>query len=507
MRMDSEGILHFSFFFYVLMKGRIATISFGCLWINKFKKGGTHMKETKIYADEFCTTFASTTEMLEFLAERAKQSKWIRKPTRMLKLVPLEKEAETIEEACEKELEGIVEDTEKNTQLVLKVNKDFYPVRDCAIHTILKRAGINGTGLKKLEKATYAKVVNYCLQVAKGDALIKVADGKVSAVHGGDDHDYCVLDMQTIFNMTSDYLKAHFKGSTYLEGSGSFDHSIVSAMWTLGGNQELLDTYHQALEDHGIEDKSLAPALRLTTSDVAVSGVNLYPMMLSQTSNRVINLGSPIKLSHDRAIIGETGSGKTSLAKLFMEFYSPDKGHIYVDGAELQNFEVQEIRKAVVYVSQEDFLFTASVRENLKMGNEEISDEEMIEISRKMGVHQFVSKMERAYDSVLEERGKNLSKGQRQKLSLTRAILRHPKILILDEATSNMDSISEREILNYIKGIRDITLILISHRINVIADSDCIYVLQKGNIVARGTDKQLKEQCKLYRQLYGEEEK
>ena len=182
-----------------------------------------------------------------------------------------------------------------------------------------------------------------------------------------------------------------------------------------------------------------------------------------------------------------------------MEFYSPDKGHIYVDGAELQNFEVQEIRKAVVYVSQEDFLFTASVRENLKMGNEEISDEEMIEISRKMGVHQFVSKMERAYDSVLEERGKNLS--------LTRAILRHPKILILDEATSNMDSISEREILNYIKGIRDITLILISHRINVIADSDCIYVLQKGNIVARGTDKQLKEQCKLYRQLYGEEEK
>ena len=211
MRMDSEGILHFSFFFYVLMKGRIATISFGCLWINKFKKGGTHMKETKIYADEFCTTFTSTTEMLEFLAERAKQSKWIRKPTRMLKLVPLEKEAETIEEACEKELEGIVEDTEKNTQLVLKVNKDFYPVRDCAIHTILKRAGINGTGLKKLEKATYAKVVNYCLQVAKGDALIKVADGKVSAVHGGDDHDYCVLDMQTIFNMTSDYLKAHFK--------------------------------------------------------------------------------------------------------------------------------------------------------------------------------------------------------------------------------------------------------------------------------------------------------
>lgn len=293
------------------------------------------MKETKIYADEFCTTFASTTEMLEFLAERAKQSKWIRKPTRMLKLVPLEKEAETIEEACEKELEGIVEDTEKNTQLVLKVNKDFYPVRDCAIHTILKRAGINGTGLKKLEKATYAKVVNYCLQVAKGDALIKVADGKVSAVHGGDDHDYCVLDMQTIFNMTSDYLKAHFKGSTYLEGSGSFDHSIVSAMWTLGGNQELLDTYHQALEDHGIEDKSLAPALRLTTSDVAVSGVNLYPMMLSQTSNRVINLGSPIKLSHDRGATLQ--DFRNNLDKIFSRYQEAVKGIVGLMDIDIQS--------------------------------------------------------------------------------------------------------------------------------------------------------------------------
>ena len=177
--------------------------------------------------------------------------------------------------------------------------------------------------------------MQYCLQVAKGDALIKVADGKVSAVHGGDDHDYCVLDMQTIFNMTSDYLKAHFKGSTYLEGSGSFDHSIVSAMWTLGGNQELLDTYHQALEDHGIEDKSLAPALRLTTSDVAVSGVNLYPMMLSQTSNRVINLGSPIKLSHDRGATLQ--DFRNNLDKIFSRYQEAVKGIVGLMDIDIQN--------------------------------------------------------------------------------------------------------------------------------------------------------------------------
>ena len=213
-----------------------------------------------------------------------------------------------------------------------------------------------------------------------------------------------------------------------------------------------------------------------------------------------------IKKGEKIAIVGETGSGKTSLAKLLMKFYSPDKGSIYVDNMEFQNFGVQEIRAAIVYVSQEDFLFTASVRENLKMGNGGVTDDEMIEISHRMGVDKFVSKMERGYDSVLEERGKNLSKGQRQKISLTRAILRHPQVLILDEATSNMDSISEREILNYIKGIRNLTLILISHRIDVIADSDCIYVLQKGSIVASGTDEQLKKQCELYRQLCGEGE-
>ena len=106
------------------------------------------MNETRIYADAFETTFANTKEMLEFLAERAKASRWIRKPTRMLRLVPLEKEAETIEKACTKQLEGIVEDTEKNTQLVLKINGEVYPVRDCAMHTILKRAGVSGTGLR-----------------------------------------------------------------------------------------------------------------------------------------------------------------------------------------------------------------------------------------------------------------------------------------------------------------------------------------------------------------------
>lgn len=258
------------------------------------------MNEAKIYADEFQTTFANTKEMLDFLASRGQNSQWIRKPTRLLRLLPLEKEADKLKGSSGNSMDDILEDTEKNTNLLLKVNGETYPVRNCAIQTILSRARVSGYGLRDLETATYAKVVNYCLKVAKGDALIKIADGKVSAVHGGDEHDYSILDMREIFATTSEYLQVHFKGSEYMEGSGMYDHSIVSATWKLGGNQELLDTYRKALRDNGLEDKVEAPALRLTSSDVAASGANLYPMLICESSSRTISLGSPIKLTHEK---------------------------------------------------------------------------------------------------------------------------------------------------------------------------------------------------------------
>lgn len=258
------------------------------------------MNEARIYADEFQTTFANTKEMLDFLASRGQNSQWIRKPTRLLRLLPLEKEADKLKGSSGNSMDDILEDTEKNTNLLLKVNGETYPVRNCAIQTILSRARVSGYGLRDLETATYAKVVNYCLKVAKGDALIKIADGKVSAVHGGDEHDYSILDMREIFATTSEYLQVHFKGSEYMEGSGMYDHSIVSATWKLGGNQELLDTYRKALRDNGLEDKVEAPALRLTSSDVAASGANLYPMLLCESSSRTISLGSPIKLAHEK---------------------------------------------------------------------------------------------------------------------------------------------------------------------------------------------------------------
>lgn len=117
------------------------------------------MNEARVYADGFERSFAEVKDLLEFLAERGRNAKWIRKPTNTLRLAPLEKEAQNLD-AADASMEEILEDTEKNTQLVLKMRGESYPVRDCAIRTILSRAGVNGDGLRKLDKATYAKVVN-----------------------------------------------------------------------------------------------------------------------------------------------------------------------------------------------------------------------------------------------------------------------------------------------------------------------------------------------------------
>ena len=209
------------------------------------------MNEARVYADGFERSFAEVKDLLEFLAERGRNAKWIRKPTNTLRLAPLEKEAQNLD-AADASMEEILEDTEKNTQLVLKMRGESYPVRDCAIRTILSRAGVNGDGLRKLDKATYAKVVNYCLRVAKGDALIKIADGKVSAIHGGDKHDYCILDMKAMFETTCEYLNLNFKGSVYMEGSGIYDHSIVC----LYGNNENEFVY-RTIERDLIEEEDI----------------------------------------------------------------------------------------------------------------------------------------------------------------------------------------------------------------------------------------------------------
>lgn len=257
------------------------------------------MNEARVFADEFQTSFAEENELMRFLGERTKNGFWIRKPTRELRLVPLENSK--VQKAVSQSYAGdeeILSDTEQHTRLMLQMKDKYYPIRECAIQTILKRAGISGYGLKRLDVKSYARVINMCLQTAKGVSLIRIADGKVSAAHGGDYCDYKILETEAVFQETLSYLKAEFPGSHYIPESGSYDHMVVTAMWELDGKPELLDTYQEALKEHGMTQRIHAPALRLSTSDVAAKSVTLHPMLLCESNNESINIGHPIRLEH-----------------------------------------------------------------------------------------------------------------------------------------------------------------------------------------------------------------
>lgn len=221
----------------------------------------------------------------------------------------------------------------------------------------------------------------------------------------------------------------------------------------------------------------------------------------------IINLGG-IKIYKGKniAIVGYNGSGKTTIAKLIMKLYVPQSGEIYINNVEYSKLSLNYVRKHIGYVTQEDFIFSGSVKDNLLMGDKNISEDRLVAVAKMMGVHDFVCSLPRGYNSILTERGNNISKGQRQKIALARAVLYNPDFLILDEATSNMDIISEHKIIETLKKDTNITLIIITHSLNNIMDCNRIFVMDKGRIVAEGSHEKLLENNRIYRKYYENEE-
>ncbi len=258
------------------------------------------MNGKKVFADDFNRSFAQESEFIGFLKERDEQSAWNIAKTKILRFVALDDTSSKIETIAEdytdEERDELLFDTMENTRLLLKAKDKCYPVRSCAVKTILERARISGHALNKVEKPVLARILNHCLKVAAGDALIKVSEGKVSAVHGGDRVDYAVLEIPELFSMTVEFLNRRFTGAEFV--GGYYDHSMVTALWAFPNHDELLDTYKQALKDRGVSHDELQASLRLTTSDVGVSGANLYPMLFSGKNRKNITLGSPLKLEH-----------------------------------------------------------------------------------------------------------------------------------------------------------------------------------------------------------------
>ena len=203
------------------------------------------------------------------------------------------------------------------------------------------------------------------------------------------------------------------------------------------------------------------------------------------------------------AIVGPTGSGKTTIINLLNKFYNIDSGKITIDGKDIDNFSMESLRKSVAVVLQDTYLFSVSVRENLRYGNLNATDEDIIKAAKLANAHHFIMQLEDGYDTVLSDNGSNLSQGQRQLLAIARAILSKSSILILDEATSSIDTRTEAFIqeamVNLMKGK---TTFIIAHRLSTIRNADKILALKDGEIIERGTHDELLEAGGFYANLY-----
>ena len=256
------------------------------------------MNETMVYADSFFEEFAGERDFLDFLEDRKGKTTWKKELSNTLRFEALVRDTpktEAIVNSYDSMGKGdILKDTLDGTQLVLRDGDEYIPVRSCAIKTILERAKISGNALSKVERNVFAKILNHCMKVADGQALLKVSDDKVSAIHGGDKSDYSILEMYELFTKTSDYLNDNFSDVKY--AGGFYDHSIVTALWTLDGNDELIKTYKDLLAMHSVKCRDLKASVRLTSSDVGISGANLYPTLIADGRN--VPLGNPLKLEH-----------------------------------------------------------------------------------------------------------------------------------------------------------------------------------------------------------------
>lgn len=192
------------------------------------------------------------------------------------------------------------------------------------------------------------------------------------------------------------------------------------------------------------------------------------------------------------AFVGESGSGKTTLIKLLLQFYRHEKGEIVMNGHNIKDLQLDALRERIAYISQDTFFFSGTIRENLSLGGDsEIDLEQMVEACKTAQAHEFINRLPLRYETLLEENGANISGGQRQRLAIARALLKQPDILIMDEATSNLDSTTEKAVSETINSFGDLTTIIIAHRLSTIMRCDRIYVLDQGRIKESGTHQEL----------------
>lgn len=232
-----------------------------------------------------------------------------------------------------------------------------------------------------------------------------------------------------------------------------------------------------------------------TVSDVAFS--------YDKNKELIKNLSFELKSGQRLAVVGPTGCGKTTLINLLMHFYDIDSGSIKVDSVDINTVSRKSLRQNVGMVLQDTWLKSGTIKENIVFGNENVTDEQVVEAAKKSHAHSFIKKLHNGYDTFIGEDGGSLSTGQKQLICITRLMLNPPPILILDEATSSIDLLTEQRITrSFMKLMKNRTSFVVAHRLKTIVESDLILVMKDGKVIESGTHKSLMEQNGFYKELY-----
>lgn len=218
------------------------------------------------------------------------------------------------------------------------------------------------------------------------------------------------------------------------------------------------------------------------------------------------NLSFKVKPNSTVAFVGKSGAGKTTIFSLLCKMYEPTEGNIFIDGIDIRELDRESIRDNITIISQNPYIFNVSIRDNLKLVKEDVTEEEIVEACRAACLEDFISSLPSGYDTIVGEGGISLSGGQRQRLAIARALVQKTKIILFDEATSALDNITQTKIQQAIENMKeDYTILIIAHRLSTIINSDRILFLSDGKVMAEGTHDELLNNCQDYRDLYDAE--
>jgi ABC-type multidrug transport system fused ATPase/permease subunit len=271
---------------------------------------------------------------------------------------------------------------------------------------------------------------------------------------------------------------------------GSFPDLYANLQKAVGASERVLEI----LAEHG-EDISMVEnnnhVDQLIKGDLSFNNV-----VFAYTSRAELTILKGISFDASAgqkvAIVGPSGSGKSTMASLILQFYHPQNGTILFDGRPAADYSITDIRNQVAIVPQDVLLFGGSIMENIAYGRLNASKEDIIQAAKRANAHQFITSFPEGYETIVGERGVKLSGGQRQRIAIARALLKNPSILILDEATSSLDSESERLVQEALEELmKDRTSIIIAHRLSTIREADKIIVLEKGEIIESGSHQEL----------------